>query len=408
MEKIFEFDLFSILISTCYFGLIIALLMLLLSYGKKIKKNAFLSLVFGVSLYYGFFLLNHFFPFKSTPPDSIYYANIIKDFWGNYDVWTIGVKLYALINFIPFQFSLRYPVVFILINIFFFYAGIICIGKSFIKLMRFYDIPVSKNFMAHLLLYTAFYPAAIIIIPTLLREGSMIFFLGVCTYTLTQFFTGTEKTNTLNLMVFLIALMLLTLIRPIGGVSFMVAIFAFYLFRSFKKGSLKKILLSLFSLLLFMVLINFIVDSFYNLSFSFNWIDKFRASHQELFGTEAYGTDLNWSGNWASIKSSFLLFIQYLFSPFPIIIPTAIALQKTIPLMDACFIFLSIVPTLFYTSVKPIKIILYFCFILLMIPALFETHITGAYRHRMNAIVLLLPVFTYVMHKVLFKMTDRK
>ncbi|MGI9532158.1 hypothetical protein [Lutimonas sp.] len=408
MENIFEFDLFSILISTCYFGLVIAALMLLLSYGKKIKKNAFFSLVFGVSLYYSFFLLNHLFPFKSTAPDSIYYANIITDFWGNYDAWTIGVKLYALINFIPFQFSLRYPVVFILINIFFFYAGVIFIGKSFIRLMRFYDISISKNFMAHLLLYTAFYPAAIIIIPTLLREGSMIFFFGLCTYSLSIIYTETERINKANIAVFIIALILLTLIRPIGGVSYMVAIFVFYLFRSFKKGSVKNILISLFSLLLFVLLINFIVDTFYNLSFSFSWIDKFRASHKELFGTESYGTELNWSGGWASMKSSFLLFLQYLFSPFPILIPTGIALQKTIPLLDACFIFFSIVPALFYSKIKPVKIILYFCFILLMIPAFVETHITGAYRHRMNAIVMLLPVFAFAMNKVLFKITSSK
>ena len=125
MGKIFEFDLFSILISTLYFGLIIALLILLLSYGTKVKKNAVYSLLFGVIIYYGFFILNHMFPFKSIPPDSIYYANIIKDFWNNYDAWTVGVKLYSIINYIPFQFSLKYPVIFVLINIFFFYCGII-------------------------------------------------------------------------------------------------------------------------------------------------------------------------------------------------------------------------------------------------------------------------------------------
>ncbi len=408
MEKIFEFDLFSIFISSLYFGLVITLLLLLLSYGTKIKKSAAYSLILGVSTYYGFFLLNHFFPFKSIPPDSIYYANIIKDFWNNYDVWTIGVKLYAIINFIPFQFSLKYPVVFVLINIFFFYSGIILIGKSFIKLMRFYEIPISNNFMAHLLLLVAIYPSGIIIIPTLLREGSMIFFFGLCTFLLTDLYTGNRPKSWIKIGIFLMALSLMTLIRPIGGVSYMVAIFIFYLWQSSKKGNIKQVIISLVSLILFAVMINMIVDSFYNMSFSFTWIGKFRASHASLFGAEAYGTQLDWSSYLASIISSCLLLLQYLFSPLPILIAPEIALKKLIPLVDACFILINLLVVLIYAKSKPLKIIIYFCFILLIIPALFETHITGAYRHRMNAIVMLLPVFAYSMNKALSKMTQVK
>lgn len=408
MEKIFEFDLPSILISTFYFGLIVSLLILLLSYGNKVKKNAVITLVLGICIYYGFFLINHLFPFKSIPPDSIYYANIIRDFWNNYDVWTIGVKLYSMINFIPFQFSLKYPVVYILINIFFFYCGVILIGKSFMRLMWFYEIPVSKNFMTHLLLYTAFYPSAIIIIPTLLREGSMIFFLGLCTFILTDLYTEREGMNKMKIFLFLLALSLLTLIRPIGGVSYMIAIFLFYLRYSFKKGTINHLVLSLVSLILFILLMNFIVDSFYNMSFSFSWLEKFRASHDTLFGPEAYGTHLDWSSLFASLKSSFLLLIQYLFSPFPIIIPTEIALKKTIPLIDAGFIMISLVPVIFYARSKPLKMVLFFSFILILIPGLFETHITGAYRHRMNAVVMLLPVFAYCMNKAISKLTPSK
>lgn len=408
MERIFEFDLFSILISTIYFGLVISLLILLLSYGRKVKKSAVLSLVLGISIYYGFFIINHLFPFKSIPPDSVYYANIIKDFWNNYDAWTIGVKLYAVINFIPFQFSLKYPVVFVLINSFFFFSGIILVGKSFMKLMRFYEVAYSNNFMTHLLLYTSFYPAAIIIIPTLLREGSMIFFFGICTYILTDLYTERDKTNISKVCYFILALSLLTLIRPIGGVSYMIAIFLFFLRETYKKGTLKNIIWIIISLTAFVFLINFIVDSFYNLSFSFSWISKFRASHESLFGPEAYGTQLDWSGPVNSAKSSFLLLLQYLFSPFPIIIPSEIAVKKTIPLFDAGFILLSLIPVLFYARPKPLKIILFFSFILLIIPALFETHISGAYRHRMNAVVMLLPVFAYSMNKFISKLAERR
>ena len=408
MKEIFEFDLLSILISTLYFGLIISLLILLLSYGNKVKKGAVLSLLFGVSLYYGFFLLNHLIQFKSIPPDSAYYAGIIKDFWNNYDVWSKGVKLYSIINYIPFQISLKYPVVFVLINIFFFYCGIIFIGKSFMKLMRHFQIPVSNNFMAHLLLYASFYPAAIVIIPTLLREGSMIFFFGLCTFLLTNLYTQPLSRNKSITITFLLALILLTLIRPIGGVSYMLAIFLFYLGYLFKKRTIRHMLIGLVSLIFFVFLVNFIVDSFYNLTFSFSWIDKFRASHEELFGAEAYGTQLEWSGIFNSMKSTFLLLLQYTFSPVPFIISPDIALQKTIPMIDAIFIMISLIPVLFYVRIKPLKIIVFFCFILLIIPALFETHISGAYRHRMNAIVMLLPVFAFSMNRALIKLTNNK
>ena len=408
MEKIFEFDFLSILISTLYFGLIMSLLILLLSYGNKVKKNAVSSLFIGVTLYYAFFLLNHVVSFKSIPPDSIYYANIIKDYWNNYDSWSEGVRLYALINIIPFQLSLKYPVLFVLINIFFFYSGIIFIGKSFMKLMKFYQVSVSNNFMAHLLLYAAFYPSAFIIVPSLLREGSMIFFFGLCTFLLTDLYTQRGQHKRIKLYLFLSALVLLTLIRPIGGVSYMVAIFLFYLWDFWKKGKLKPIIIGLFSLGLFIFLINFIVDSFYNMSFSFSWIAQYRASHAELFGAEAYGTQLDWTGFLSSMKSSILLFLQYLFSPFPIIIPSEIAFQKIIPTIDASFILISMAPVIFITKTRPLKMILFFCFILLLIPAMFETHISGAYRHRMNAIVLLLPVFVYTMNKALFNLTKRK
>lgn len=408
MEEIFEFDLFSIVISALYFGLITGLLILLLSYGSKVKKSAVYSLILGVSIYYGFFILNHIFPFKSIPPDSIYYANIIKDFWNNYDVWTVGVKLYSIINYIPFQLSLKYPVVFVLINIFFFYCGIIFIGKSFMKLMRYYEIPVSNNFMAHLLLYTSFYPAAIIIIPTLLREGSMILFFGLCTFMLTDLYTQGRDRNRIKIITFLASLFILTLIRPIGGVSYMIAIFLFYLIDLLKKGKVKHVLTGLFSLFIFTLLVNFIVDSFYNMTFSFSWIEKFRSSHEELFGIESYGTQLDWSNTLESIKSSFLLLLQYIFSPFPIIISPEIALQKIIPMIDAGFIMISLFFTLMYVRIKPLKMIIFFCFILLMIPALFETHISGAYRHRMNAVVMLLPVFAYTMNKTLINLTKGK
>ena len=401
MGEIFEFDFFSILLSILYLVLVLGLLITLLSYDNKVKKNAVFSLCWAVSFYYFIFLVNHFFSFKSIPPDTIYYASIINDYWNNYDTWTISVKLYAIINFVPFQLSMGYPVVFVIFNIFFFYSGIIFIGKSFIKITKYYDVPISNNFMMQLFFYASFYPVGIFVIPTLLREGSMVFFFGLSTFLLVETFTAGNDKKWIIRGLLLASISLLTLIRPIGGVSFLTGLFVIYMLKIFKSKSMKKIFYSLFSFIIFVFLINFIVDYFYNLSFSFAWIEKFRASHFELFGKESYGTDLNWNGLFNSLKSTLLLFLQYLFSPFPIIISKEIALQKLIPLFDAMYILVSFIPLIFITKTKPLKIILLFAFILLIIPSIFETHISGAFRHRMNAIVLLMPVFVYSINKFL-------
>ena len=192
MGDIFEFDFFSILLSILYLVLALGLLIMLLSYDNKVKKNAVFSLCWAVCFYYFIFLLNHFFSFKSIPPDTIYYASIINDYWNNYDAWTVSIKLYAIINFLPFQLSMRYPVIFVILNILFFYSGVIFIGKSFIKIMKHYDVPISNNFMVHLFFYASLYPVGIFVIPTLLREGSMIFFFGLSTFLLVLPTIGTR------------------------------------------------------------------------------------------------------------------------------------------------------------------------------------------------------------------------
>lgn len=175
MKEIFEYDIWSSAITAAYILGSLFLLTLLLSKNSSVRKNDFAALVLSFALMISFFVLNHLLQFKSLPPDSSFYADIVKDFWRYYDSWSPGVKLYALINFVPIQLSLSYPVVLVVIHIFFYLAGIVFLGRAIAVYSSHHHKKLPKDFFGQLLLLASVYPAALIVIPSLLREASMFF-----------------------------------------------------------------------------------------------------------------------------------------------------------------------------------------------------------------------------------------
>lgn len=401
MKEIFEYDLGSVALTVCYLLASLFLLILLLSKESSIRKNDFVALVLSFAMMMGFFLLNHFLQLKSLPPDSAFYADIVRDFWKNYDSWSPGVKLYAIINFIPIQLSLRYPVVLVVIHVFFYLAGIVLLGKAIAIYSAMHQRKLPKDFFGQLLLLSSIYPAALIVIPSLLREGSMFFFFGLTTYllALVRFSNGRYKKSKVVLLV--TSLFLMTLIRPIGGVSYILAMLTLYFLDFWKRNKLKAVLKTIIPAAIGLWLINTIADSFYDMQFSPDWLGRYRASHAELFQTEAYGTDLPWEGWLNVLKSTSLLFLQYVLSPLPLIIEKNVMFEKTMPLFDAIFLVLCLIPLLYLLMEKTYRRIFIFAFVLLLVSALFETHISGSYRHRMNGIVLLLPLVVIGFNKLL-------
>jgi hypothetical protein len=49
---------------------------------------------------------------------------------------------------------------------------------------------------------------------------------------------------------------------------------------------------------------------------------------------------------------------------------------------------------------KTYRRVFVFAFVLLLVSALFETHISGSYRHRMNGVVVLLPLVVLGLNKL--------
>lgn len=391
MESVFNFSLFSSVLSLIY--LVLGFLFVLIFAGnmKKVDRRTILSLFTGFFIYYGFFLTNHLLSLKTIAPDTYFYANIIKDFWNSYGDWSLGVKAYALINIIPIYFSLSYPELFIPINISLFFAGVVLGTKAFMKWMHHRQQELAPSFMSQVLLLAAFYPVGIIVIPSLLREGAMIFFFGLTLYLLTVLATKSRPVPLLLPLSTALAWLLLTLIRPIGGISLLSGVLLLYLLQLYKKRSIRQLVVSLLAVVVFIVVLNKVADAYYNIKFSIDWLSKYRAGHESLFGIEAYGTQLNWSNIFETIISGSYLFFQYLLSPFPVIIPVDIALKKTIPSLDALLLLFGLI-TLFSVKRKAVRPLFLIAFMLVLIPSLFETHISGAYRHRMNLVVFLLPL----------------
>ena len=401
MEEVFEYDLGSIALTLGYSLFGVAVLILLLARNSSVRKNDFVALLLSFALMISFFLANHFLKLKTLPPDTAFYADIVRDFWRHYDAWSPGVKLYAIINFVPIQLSLSYPVVLVVIHVLFYLAGIILIGKAWAVYSFYRERNLPRDFYGQLLLLSAIYPAALIVVPSLLREGSMFFFFGLTTYLLVLIRYSDGTYRRVKIALFAISLLLLTLIRPIGGVSYILAMLSLYFLDLWQRNKLQALVRTILPAALGIWIINLIADSFYNMRFSPYWLGLYRASHKELFGTEAYGTDLPWEG-WLSIaESSSLLFLQYTFSPLPVIIEPEVMMEKTIPLIDALFLILCLIPLVYALKEKVYRRFFLFALVLLIVPALFETHISGSYRHRMNGIVLLLPLVVIGLNKLL-------
>ncbi len=401
MKEIFEYNPGSIALTACYVLASLFLLAFLLSKKSQIRKNDFIALALSFAMMMGFFLLNHFFRFKTLPPDSAFYANIVRDFWKHYDSWSPGVKLYAIINFIPIQMSLSYPVVLVVIHVFFYLAGVILLGRGLDVYSAYHGRKLPRDFFGQLLLLSSIYPAALIVVPSLLREGSMFFFLGLSTYLLIVIRYSQGRPGRGKLILFFASLSLLTLIRPIGGVSYILAMLTIHFLDLWKENRLKAIVKTVFPAAIGLWIINRIADTFYDIQFSPDWLGRYRASHAELFQTEAYGTDLPWEGWFDVLKSTFLLFFQYVFSPLPLIIDREVMFEKTIPLFDALFLLLCLIPLAYALKERTYRRIFVFALVLLLVSALFETHISGSYRHRMNGIVFLLPLVALGLNNLL-------
>ena len=330
---------------------------------------------------------------KDFPPDTLIYALVIDDFT-NYDQSSYGVKFHSLINYFTFKLCLGYPIVFITFSTFYYFLGMIFIWKAYQVCYQ-----SKRNSFSLYLLIFSIYPAALIIIPTLLRESSTILYIGYCMFIISKFSSG-KNVRPLELIIFLMGFLSLCATRLILGFSLLAVICATWLIKNLRPSKLAYLIIIV---ALSALALNYIATSFYQVDLSFEWVANFRSKYSE-YGVEAFGTNLEWTTNLLKLKNTISLSIQYLLSPLPILVDSNVMFRKTIPTLDAIFI---VFITLLVFTQKNLRIqglwILWILFFLVP-SALMETNISGAYRHRMNVVVLLLPMFTSVVTSICKKL----
>lgn len=396
LDKVFTLDALGLLLMGVYSCFLLALFFVLL---KREKLNSLIVCILVMASFLWpplfFFIVNEVINFKSTPPpDSVVYASIIQDFGTYFNFYSFGVKGYAILNFLQYQLCFKRPFVFVVFNIFYYQVAVLFIYKAFKTFLVYHNKMVDqRKFYSILVVLSSFYPITVIINTSILRESMALMFLAIFGYLLIRYIV--TQRGTMLMALFVLTLVFVT--RPLtGGVCCIIALFFGYCYK-YKLYSLKNFIW----LAVIIVIVNFsvktVISNLYQLDFNMAWLISYRDASNIKFGTEGYST-MNWSGPFDYLKNVMFLVLQYLLSPLPFLVSSTVTMNKLIPLIDAFYIiFVLITPILLFYK-KYMKGWLLLFLIFLVVPALFETNISGAYRHRISAVFFLIPpLVSYIM-----------
>ena len=398
LDKVFTLDALGLLLMGVYSCFLFALFFVLL---KREKLNSLVVCILVMASFLWplfFFIVNEVVNFKSTPPDSIVYASLIRDYNTYFNFYSFGVKGYSILNFLQYKLCFKRPHVFVVFNIFYYQVAVLFIYKAFKTFLEYHNKMVNlRKFYAILIVLSSCYPITVIINTSILRESMALMFLAIFSYLLLKYAVSPKSRI---LMVFLI-LALVFVTRPLTGICSAIVLFLVYCYRN-KLYTLRNFLWLAVIIVLVYFSIKAVISNLYHLDFNMDWLISYRNWSNEKFGSEGYST-LNWSGTFDYVINVFLLVLQYLLSPLPILVSPSVTMNKLIPLVDSFYIiFVLIVPILLFYK-KYMKGWLLLFLIFLIIPALFETNISGAYRHRISAVFFLIPLVSYILTNIKIK-----
>ncbi|WP_157518005.1 hypothetical protein [Flagellimonas lutaonensis] len=331
---------------------------------------------------------------KPFAPDNYIYAEIIRD-WSYYDKYSLGVMGYSIINWIPISLSFGKPIIFVLFNIHFYNLSFLFIFRSFRYLAQSKGLEIEKREYQVLLCLILFYPVGLIHAASLLREPSLLLFFSISLIYVVKL--NISKINTVDTLLLALFAFCTLIIRPISGFTLLCLAFLAY--------GMRKGLFTVFNFLkfavagaIFVLLFQELVLIIYNLEFNIDWLSKFREDHVLEYGVEGYDVK-SWDGLLFSIKNILLLFFQYLLSPLPILVENHITFSKFIPFLDSIYVFLLTLPMILTKHKKTLLFWLLAVIIVVLMASLFETNISGAFRHRMNGVLMLIPMAAFFISK---------
>ncbi|MBP2833264.1 hypothetical protein J8281_13805 [Aquimarina sp. U1-2] len=387
--SIFKIDVIAFLLIVLYLLSAIFFYFFLLRRERLLTREVAVTTCIAFFLPLSFFVLNQIFHFKSIPPDTHAYAAVIFDF-KNFNAFTFGVMGYSILNYIPIKLCFGRPAVFVIFNIFYFQVAILYLFKAFKMYCGYNGEKTRTSVFIFLQILSVVYPVALMHTSSILRESMMLMVFSICIYFLVKFYCMRYK----NYVLMLVFILFLFIIRPITGICMVLAYFVAYVDK--KKLLTAKNFLKFGVLALILAFIGQeVILSLYNIDFSIEWIAQYRARSNSRFGIEGYNS-LDWTSPLYYLKNLFLIVTQYILSPLPILVSKEVAFNKLIPLLDSVFIivFLFLPIVMFRRKNFNRWMILFLLFI--VVPAIMETNISGAYRHRMNGIFMLLPLAAYV------------
>lgn len=388
----------------------LALIFLLATYMAKLDlltKGTLLTLCSGFLFLVFVTVFTIVFRLREPPLDTIDFGTIIRD-PSTFRNYSLGVQTHTIFNSVVFALCFRQPVLFLPFSVGYYFWGIILIWRAFERYFSNLSrlLFLRKTTFLVFLILCILYPMAFLTIPTLLRESLMILALGAAMniYSKNRVY---GKLSAGDMFVYFIAFIVLLGVRPIVAISFLLGVFLESQITK-KNRSIGKTFTMFLSLTIIIIFINILAKFLYNISFSVEWISAYRDSYVIRHGDEGYGFHMNWSGPLNVFINILLLFIQYVISPIPILFPSGVGLRKGIALLDTSFVLLLIAgivvmkhkPTFFKNWGILIVVFLF-------LPSIFETHVTGAFRHRMNAIILLIPMGSYFITNLFVKLKSK-
>jgi len=272
---------------------------------------------------------------------------------------------------------------FILFEIFIFLLSLMTLWKSWEIVMRKNAIEAGNSANIFLLL-SASYPAFLLFMPAPFREFWVIFGFSILVYGIVRKYYVDDKLFDAGLLYMIVGSLILLTARPQLIIIVIIFLALFQKNRWVKYGM---ILASFF-------LIPYLFTALTTYEFDPSFFRNARNQAYLHFGDSqmTYGF-VEWSSYLDILKDTPKLFLQFIFSPLPImhhINPLKLlAIFADMLYVSAIYFFA------LYAGLKNSKIYLFIFFLSALFFCIWEFHIGGAARHRMPLVMILLPAASY-------------
>ncbi len=334
----------------------------------RIMKAIFL--VYSVTL-----IANSMLGFLPEMPDTSLYTYMITT--GLYpETSTFNVMAIYYLSIVIGILCLNSPIIFVLFNIFFYLIGCMLL-LSAIRPVTASLKSRQQLIMAVMLLI---WPAALVFQSVPLREAYIM--LAMCVY-LTGFMHASDQGKHRYLIIGAIMLILLR-VHLIVTLLPVTAILLLYRRKAKPVVQLAVIVAVVAGLLLFF---RFVL---LGEPLSPEALGNLRNSYLVNLGEQTYG-NVEWNTYWDMLRDVPFLTLQFLLSPLPIFSGHDMS-TMTFAMIDMCFVLaiLAMTIVLLLTHIRRYGDILLLILVFAVVFSLYEFHLTGAVRHRMPVVLMLM------------------